>query len=847
MRHKPRMKVRQRNPIAPESLKMKIAPIPDNEERRLAALRQLAIMDTPDEDRFDRITRLAARVLGAPIAAVSLVDSSRQWLKSVVGLNARETSRDVAFCAHTILGEDTMVVEDALADERFVDNPLVLGAPMIRFYAGHPLRANDGSAVGSLCIIGPQPRSLTREDQSILEDLAQLAERELNMMTLRHALDQLEESTARVSEMGRQLHAIASSAHMSIITTQVDGTVRMFNSTAERWLGYEAEETLGKLRIDHFYDPTELAAPGAIQSTDQRCAAIFGGAIAHGSEERLCTYVRKDGSRFPVIAVTTALRSDSGVIQGFIVLARDVTLQKKAEEEMDRARQTAERANQAKSFFLAHMSHEVRTPLNGIIGINGMLLKTALDHEQRGLAKIIESSAETLLTIVNDILDFSKVEAGKLELERADFQLAKLLDEVRNLYGPTASAKGLILDIECDPAIPAHLNGDPTRLRQVIDNLVSNAIKFSQRGRVRVSLRLESANPDGVICFRCEVTDSGLGISQDAQTRIFSPFTQADSSTTRQSGGTGLGLTICRQLVELMNGEIGVTSELGQGSTFWFVVRLHRALSEHVAERLDPERERTKAFRGMRVLVAEDNPINRIIAVHHLEALECIVATENDGLAAVYAVQKSDFDLILMDCQMPCMDGYEATALIRQLPGSKGKIKVIALTANALLDEKDRCTSAGMDGYLSKPFSEADLEKVMARVLSDVVVPEPESVSVREESSIDVAVLDELRSEFNRASGFLSFAQLFAMEVGETMARIEQATTASQLTAATHHLRGSALNFGAIKLAKLSVSIEELVALGKHEEAKALILPIREESERVVQFVLAMAERAPKA
>ena len=375
------------------------------------------------------------------------------------------------------------------------------------------------------------------------------------------------------------------------------------------------------------------------------------------------------------------------------------------------AEQEAARANEAKSGFLATMSHEIRTPMNGVLGMLDVLLDNELSDDQRAYAETARDSAKALLTIINDILDLSKLEAGRLELEHADFELENVAEHVVSALTATARDKGLDIILLVAPGAPPWVRGDAGRLRQILFNLVGNAVKFTETGGVAITITSRPVG-GGKVELHCEITDTGIGIAADAQAKLFSRFTQAEQSTASQYGGSGLGLWICKQLIELMEGAIGVDSAPGQGSTFWFNVRFEigDAVNATTAKATAP----VTTPGGLRILVAEDNRINQQVVIAMLGRAGHRIDVVDDGEAAVAAVANDVYDLVLMDIQMPRMDGIAATRAIRQLPGEAGRIPIVALTANAMDGDREVYLAAGMNDYVSKPLDAERLSQAIA-------------------------------------------------------------------------------------------------------------------------------------
>ena len=467
----------------------------------------------------------------------------------------------------------------------------------------------------------------------------------------------------------------------------------------------------------------------------------------------------------------------------------------------------AESANRAKSAFLAMMSHEIRTPMNAILGNAHLLGDAALAPDERDSVETIETAGNTLLSLINDVLDFSKIEADRMELERAGFAPAKLVASVVKLFGINARTKEISLSAEIDPEIPAVLAGDSLRLRQVLSNLVGNAIKFTSEGGVTVRARVDGSL-DGATRLRFEVSDTGVGIDDEGRARLFQPFSQVDSSMTRRFGGTGLGLAISKQLVNLLGGEIGVDSIPGEGSTFWFTAVLAAPTEAEIAgvESIDEPLERDTNIEGARVLVAEDDPAGKRLMERMLARLGVEVQVVGTGLEVLRAAESSQFDAILMDCHMPEMDGFAATAAMRS---AGWKLPIIALTANAMSGDREACLAAGMDDYLSKPIVAAELVRTLCRWLADrpaIAAGSPAAMNAssryRQTGELDSGQIAELcQLDPDGAAGFLAhMVGDYESTVVECLPGIRLALEKSDPVAledAAHKLKGAASQVGA--------------------------------------------------
>ncbi len=513
----------------------------------------------------------------------------------------------------------------------------------------------------------------------------------------------LRRNEAVLRESEERFRGLAQHAPVGIYLTDPAGACTYVN---DRWCGITglaAPEALGAgwMRVLHPEDAPNVAAWW-------REFTEAGGVFA-----RDYRFLRPDGAVAWVTGHAVHLRDKGGRVSGCIGTVMDITDRKQLEAGHAQMRDQALEASRLKSEFLANMSHEVRTPMNGVIGMAALLADTPLTADQREMTQVIRGGAESLLAVVNDILDFSRVEAGRMRIEESGFDLHEVVDETLALLLPRAQAKGLALDCEVDPDLPAALRGDAGRIRQVLTNLTGNAVKFTEAGRVTVAVRRTSLTATHA-GFRTEVRDTGIGIPRDQHGRLFRPFTQADGTSTRRYGGTGLGLAISRQLVELMGGRIGFESEPGRGSVFWFELTLPLATAPGSAR---PGERGPAAHSGVRLLVAEDNPANQQVTRRMVERLghECVIV--NDGAAALAALAGGGFHAVLMDCQMPGMDGYTATRRIRAgaVPGVNARLPIIAVTAHAMEGDRERCLQAGMSDYVTKPVLPGVLAQALRR------------------------------------------------------------------------------------------------------------------------------------
>lgn len=540
----------------------KLLPIPNNEAARLEKLRYYDILDTETEAMFDDLTKLAAKILDVPICALSLIDKDRQWFKSIVGLEEKETTRDISFCQFTIMGEELFEVEDASKDERFKDNPLVTDNPGIESYLGAPLIDEEGHAIGSFCVLDLKPLKFTQEQHK---------------------------------------------------------TLRLISNTAMKLI---------QLRRDKL--------------ESKRLAAV-------------------------------------------------------------------------KDEFISNMSHEIRTPLNAIIGFNDLLKKTSLDEEQSGFLDTINVATHNLKNIINDVLDVSKLEGNKIQLEENPISIIDLVNHIIKLQSPNAKSKNLRLLSSLDHELPAYVLGDETRLVQILNNLVSNALKFTQHGSVEVRAMVESKQT-GNTTVLFEVKDTGIGIPEEKMHKIFERFEQAEIGTTRLYGGTGLGLNIVKKLVALHGSEIHLESEEGKGSSFSFRIEFNACEEDQKEIILNKKDKIETRLDGRHILLVEDNFHNQLLAKTYFKRRGAEISIADNGAIALDKLLKEEFDIVLMDLQMPVMNGFEASEKIRK--ELKLDIPIIGCSANSKSSEQKKSMEAGMNDYISKPYSEEDLIETTCKHLN---------------------------------------------------------------------------------------------------------------------------------
>lgn len=700
-----------------------------------------------------------------------------------------------------------------------------------------------------------QPDGTITHYLSIKEDITEKKRLNQELDSHRHRLEELvEERTRQLQEANRILEKksaeitnLYNNAPCGYHSLDAQGRYVAVNDTELAMLGYTREELIGKKQI------RDLMLP----ESQERFLVNFQALLKNGRVRDIeYNLVRKDGSILPVVINTDTVCDTNGNFLYSRSTLFDDTERKRREQqivllnrhywaELAQRADEAEAATRAKSAFLANMSHEIRTPMNTILGLTHLLQRGTIDSEHLEKLAKITNAAHHLLSIINGILDLSKIEAGRFQLEVIDFSVEEVFDKVSSMIGPRLRGKGLAFTVEYNE-LPAWLYGDPTRLSQLLLNYLDNAVKFTDRGEVTLRARILEENAENELLIRFDVLDTGVGIEPDKCARIFSAFEQADNSITRRYGGTGLGLAINRRLASLMGGDTGVESTPGKGSNFWFTAHLRRGTEQSREETLDAEQILLHKYHGARILVVEDNPINQDVIRELLEGVGLAVDLANDGNNAVEKVHQHTYDLILMDVQMPVMNGLVATSTIRALPEGN-QVPILAMSANVFSEDRQQCLSAGMDDFVGKPVIPEALFTSLVRwlrksVKSDDVQAKffPESNAGPDSSLSSPSILPPvltnlggldtvlgLKTQRGRVDHYLRLLRNFARYHQDDMTRLEQSLVRGDRKNAqhlAHTLKGVAANLGANVLRARVQQLEDALRRGA---AEAEIEPLR--------------------
>lgn len=670
---------------------MKKAPIPENESERLEALRCYNILDTEPESEFDDFTRLASMVCETPIALISIIDEARQWFKSKTGITASESAREISFCAHAIHHDEVFVVGDALEDERFKDNPFVTSEPHIRFYAGAPLITPDGYAIGTLCVIDPEPRTPSEKQ---IEALKILSRKVIAQLELKRSLAEKEKSHQRYTTIVNHLPQGAAHLYNDKLELIYSGGQEM------KALGFNPEAWYGK-HISQVLPPKAAEIVEASLKEAQK-----------GSPSTCEVYFR--GRNYSVHC--TPLPSNNGGPSEILMLTTNITHLKEIEkklreraEKLSRVNADLSRVTRLKDEFLASMSHELRTPLNAILGLSEAMQEDVygpVNERQSKSLKTIENSGKHLLELINDLLDVSKISAGKLTLQIGPVTASKVCESALQLIRPAAQKKRLIINSKIDPAIDT-VSLDEKRFRQILLNLLSNAVKFTPEGG-EIGLVMKGDKEDETI--HITVWDTGIGIEKELQEKLFKPFIQLDSKLSRQYTGSGLGLVLIKGMTELHGGRVELESEAGKGSRFTVSLPW---IETH------PKKERPLAtlpnLKLKRALVIEDSPVAADLFKRYLDEMRAETVSLPEGREAVDMAKEFHPEVVILDVILPDISGWEVMERLRADPATRD-IPIIIAT---VVDDLSRGEDLRADGYMVKPVSRDQFRSTLTEALQN--------------------------------------------------------------------------------------------------------------------------------
>ncbi|MNJ92145.1 Autoinducer 2 sensor kinase/phosphatase LuxQ [compost metagenome] len=664
---------------------------------RIKSLLAYAVIDTPSEEFYDTLNSLVSTICNTPISLISFIDDERQWYKSKIGMDVVELPVEDTICQYTLLEEDIMEIPDTLQDGRLVGNPHVQAENGIRFYAGISLRAEDGYAIGSVCAADFKPQHLTDMQKQALRDIAKMImihlEAKKRNEEMEGELQNVLQEKIEISERQIQLQEKvynnlfeAISQSNAIIEFSKEGTILNLNTQFAEMMGYAVEELIGQ---KHTIFLTETLA----ESNDLIWQKLLSGKPYAGKFKRK----HKDGNTIWMQSSYSPVIDMEGEITKITTISVDITNDVLAINAL-------EELSKQKDHFLANISHELRSPIHAILGFTDLLIEGEGDQKKQKQLQSVKTAGDNLLYLVNGILDLSKIEAGLFQFDLIRFHLADTIENVFSVLGGKAAQKGLRFNYEIAPEIPAFVTGDPHRLTQILINLLDNALKFTSEGGVKLTV---SADWKGLnkVALTFVVSDTGIGIPENKLESIFGRFTQAEENTTRKYGGTGLGLNICKLLVEKQGGTISVSSKSGEYTKFTFELLFEVPKEQEQAE----SRSATVDYSDLRgkILMCEDNEANSMLAQQLFASTGIELDIAKNGREGVELFRQKAYDLVLMDIQMPEMDGYQATGYIRNELSSG--IPIIALTAHSVSKEKEKCIAAGMNDYLPKPFKKNEL------------------------------------------------------------------------------------------------------------------------------------------
>ncbi len=792
------------------------------EIERLKALLSYGVLDTPHEKDYDGLVELASIICNTPIALISLIDDKRQWYKAKIGIENSEVPIEEAICQYTIAQDNLLEIPDTLLDDRSRTKPAVTVENGIRYYAGLPLKEEGGCAIGTVCVVDTKPHQLNEVQKKALEIIAEqtmslLSVRKKNTDLGNELEEVLQQKIKETQELLSQkeieynnlFEAITKSN--GVMEFSSEGTILSINKNFQDMLGYHEEELVGK---NHSI---------LLDQEDRNNNLIFWESLRNKkSHSGRFKRLHKNGEIVWIQASYNPVLNTKNEIIKITKIAQNITLEENSRIALEKAKAMADALNVQKDYFIANVSHEIRTPINAILGFTDLLLEQENSPEKYGQLEAIKTAGDNLLYLINDILDLSKIEAGVFQVDKNSFHLKELIENVFAILHLKAVQKKLNFDFQIASGVPKYIVGDKNRLAQILINLLGNALKFTHKGSVHLAVDIQKhPNHQPMIVF--EVTDTGIGIPEDKLFNIFERFSQAEATTSRKYGGTGLGLNICKLLVEKQGGTIHVTSTLGQGARFVFSLPLLEPLNNELVME-DSEKDNPPSLvQGSRILMCEDNELNQKLAKAIFQNTPHSLTLAENGLEGLKLLEKNEYDLVLMDIQMPELDGYQTTQVIRN--DLKIKVPIIALTAHSMVIEREKCLALGMNDYLSKPFKKEELFAKIAYWLGHSDLAPPKQVANDfSKNLLSLVPLEEFSGgdkDFQK-----EMLQLFQIQSKATIAQMEihlQKQEFLPISALAHKLKSS---FGLIdadnqylialeKLSKTTPSPDEMHSLFK--------------------------------
>lgn len=731
-----------------------------NDIERLKALISYDIMDTPEEDSFNNLAELVSIICNTPAAIISFIDDKRQWYKAKKGIPISEIPYEQTACQYVVADGDIVEMPEMLEDQRVRNNPNIQKDSGVKFYIGVPLISDNGHTIGTICTFDGVSKKLSEEQKKSLKIIADQVMNLLNVSKKNERLTKevkgiLEQKIEQAEEVIKTTEAAYNTLFKAIeksnavIEFSPNGIIESVNDSFLDIVGFSRKELLGQ-KHDLLLNETEK------QNNQLFWDSLNKGEFKSGRFKRK----HKDGSTIWIQASYSPILNSNNEVVKVTKIAQNITIEINAQQALEKAKSLADELNVQKDHFIANISHEIRTPINAVLGFTDLLLDEETDEKKLGYLKSVKTSGDNLLYLINDILDLSKIEAGIFQVDNSSYKLHETIENVFSILMLKAQQKKLTFSKSIANNIPKYNIGDKNRLTQILINLLGNAIKFTSQGSVHLNVSLEN---DNILKF--EVIDTGIGIPDDKLKTIFERFSQAQENTSRQFGGSGLGLNISKLLVEKQGGKIYAESNFGKGSTFIFTLPFNSSSELEGQNTLQKKQSKKQNNGTVKVLMCEDNEMNQNLMKAVFLGTNHQLDIANNGHKGLLYLAEKEYDVILMDIQMPELDGYETSTIIRK--ELKLNLPIIAITAHSTIKERERCLALGMNDYISKPFQKEELlDKInhwafgktkAINTNKTVELSNPEQIIsleyLKEMTTNDTNFMKEMLRLFNKQSG----------------------------------------------------------------------------------------------